>query len=136
MEILSSTRNQFSNSMFSYILQRSLGDLRVDIGFLIQEKRFNRVIEWINLSIENKDLILDEGGQVVLLPDKYQNVTDNDRVYITKENGNIRVFFSRGGGMFEYYPGYMYHSANVSSPIKDGDIVCIRKIKSNWYDCY
>lgn len=117
-------------------LYQPLGDLRVDIGFLIQEKRFNQVIEWINLSIENKDLTLDEGGEVVLLPDKYRNLTDNDRVSITKENSEIIIFFSRGGGMFEYYPGYMYHSGNVSPPIGDGDIVCIRKIKPNWYDCY
>jgi hypothetical protein len=38
--------------------------------------------------------------------------------------------------MLESYPGFMYRSDDISPPIEDGDIVCTRKIRPNWYDCY
>lgn len=120
-----------------YYFYDSIGDLRIDIGFQINERRFNQVANWITQSIQNGDLIIEEGKEeTVFLPEEYRNLTDRDRVYVTQENGSIRIFFNRGGGGFEYYPGYMYHSTNITPPIEDGDIVCIRRIKPNWYDCY
>ena len=120
-----------------YYLYSPLGNLRANIGFLIKENRFNKVAQWVNLSIQNGDLSLEEGKEeTVILPKEYRNLADRNRVYVTKENRTVRIFFSRGGGMFEYYPDYMYDSANISPPIEDGDILCMRKIKSNWYDCY
>jgi hypothetical protein len=114
-----------------------LGYLRSDIGFLIRENKFNQAAHWVNESIQNGNLKIEEGKEeTVMLPAEYRNIADRDRVYVTQENGAFRIFFSRGGGMFEFYPGYMYQSANIPPPIEDGNIVCNRKIKPNWYDCY
>jgi len=120
-----------------YYLYKPLTNLRVDIGFLIRENRFNKASQWITQSVQNGSLVIEEGNEeTVFLPTEYRNLSDNGHVYVAKENGAISIFFFRGGGMFEYYPGYMYNSKNVSPPIEDGDIVCIRKIKPNWYECH
>ena len=120
-----------------YYLYLPLTYLRVNTDFLLKKNRFDQVTQWINASIQSDSLSLEDGTEeTVVLPKEYNNLADRNRVYVTQENGNIRIFFSRGGGMFEYYPGYMYHSGNISPPIEDGDIVCMRKIKPNWYDCY
>jgi hypothetical protein len=120
-----------------YYLFIPLSEFRINFDFLIKQRQLDNVVQWVNESIQNGSLSFQEGKeQTVILPEKYRNLTDRNRIYVTKEHEDIRIFFSRGGGMFEYYPGYMYHSANVSPPIENGDIVCMRKLKPNWYDCY
>jgi hypothetical protein len=113
-----------------------LGYLRADVGFLIRENKFNRVVEWINQSIQTGEIELEEGKEkTVELPKQYRGLSDRNRVYVTQENGVISIFFSRGGGMFEFTPGYKYRSDNKTPP-KDGDTNCKREIKPHWYDCY
>lgn len=120
-----------------YYLYKPLGDLRVDMNFLFKENRLHKASQWITHSIQSGDLDIEEGEkESVFLPEEYRNLSDDDHVYVSKEHGVISIFFSRGSGSFEYYPGYMYNAENLSPPIKDGDIVCIRRIKPNWYDCY
>lgn len=114
-----------------------LTNLRVDTSFLIKKNQFDKTVQWVNQSIQNGDLSLEEGKEkTIVLPKEFRNLADQDRIYITQENGAIRILFSRGGGMLEYYPSYMYHSANISPPIKYGDIVCGCRIKPYWYDCH
>ncbi len=113
------------------------GNLRVDIGFQVEEKRFNQVVQWVNKSIADGTLKLKTNREeTIILPQEYSYLADRDRIYVTQTPDGISIFFSRGGGMFEYYPGFMYRSSNVSLPIEDGDIVCVRQIKPDWYDCY
>jgi hypothetical protein len=113
-----------------------LMNLRVDVGFFIKKNQFDKTVQWVNQSIQNGNLSLQEGKEkTVELPIQFQGLADRDRVYITQKNGVISIFFSRGGGMFEYSPGYKYRSDNTMPP-KDGDISCNRRIKSHWYDCH
>lgn len=119
-----------------YNFYDTLGKLRVDIGFQMNEKRFNQAASWIMQSIEDGDLDINETSDTVNLPKEYESLADDGRVWVTNKYGVISIFFSRGGGMFEYYPGYKYRSDNANPPIEDGDIVCIRRIRTNWYDCY
>jgi hypothetical protein len=119
-----------------YNFYDSLEKLRVDIGFQVNEKRFNQAVNWVTQSIQNGDLDLNDRSDTVILPKEYKNLADDGRVWVTNKYGVISIFFSRGGGMFEYYPGYRYRSDNAYPPIEDGDIVCMRRIRMNWYDCY
>lgn len=113
-----------------------LTEFRISVEFLIKKNRFNQVTQWVNHSIQNGSLTLEENKEeTVSLPKEYQNLTDRDQIYVTQENGVISIFFSRGGGMFEYYPGYKYRSDNTTPP-DYGDISCSRKIESHWYDCH
>lgn len=119
-----------------YYLYDAIGNFRIDIGFRLNEWRYEQSANWAVRSLENGGLKLEEGKEITIpLPPLYKYLADRDQIYVTRENGNYRIFFSRGGGMFEYSPGYMYHSGNVNPPLTDGDIVCTRKIKPNWYDC-
>jgi hypothetical protein len=114
-----------------YYLYTPLENLRIDLGFKIKEDKFNQVVQWVNQSVKSGDLILEEGKtEFMVLPDQYRGVADRNRVWVTQENGVINIFFNRGGGMFESYPGFMYRSDDISPPIEDGDIVCTRKIMS------
>jgi hypothetical protein len=122
--------------LIAYNFYDELGNLRVDIGFRINERRFNQAANWVTQSIQIGDLDLDERSDTVILPKEYKSLADDGRVWVTNKYGVISIFFSRGGGMFEYGPGYKYRSDNAYPPIEDGDIVCVRRIKTNWYDCY
>lgn len=119
-----------------YYFYDLMGGLRVDMGFQINESRYNQAANWVTQSIQSGDLVLEDTGRGVLLPREYRSLADDGKVYVIPAYGVISIFFSRGGGMFEYYPGYMYRSDDANPPIKDGDIVCIRRIMPNWYDCY
>src|SRR5215204_3803576 len=43
-----------------YYFYDSIGNLRIDIGFRINEQRFNQVATWITQSIQNGDLNIEE----------------------------------------------------------------------------
>jgi hypothetical protein len=90
----------------------------------------------VTQSIQNGDLDLNDRSDTVILPKEYKNPADDGQVWVTNKYGIISIFFSRGGGMFEYYPEYRYRSDNTYPPIEDGDIVRMRRIIMNWYDCY
>jgi hypothetical protein len=119
-----------------YNFYSTLGRLRADIGFKMNEERFTQAANWVTQSIENGALDLNETSDTVILPKEYESLAEDGRVWVTKKYGVIDIFFYRGGGLFEYAPGYKYRSDNTNPPIEDGDIVCMRRIKTNWYDCY
>jgi len=121
--------------LFVYSFYSQLGNLRVNIGFWANEKRFNQAADWVTRSIQNGDLNIVDESDTVYLPKEYKSLADDGRVWVTNKYGVVSIFFSRGGGMFEYYPGYKYRSDNAYPPIEDGDIICIRRISPNWYDC-
>ncbi|MFT3892596.1 MAG: hypothetical protein QM730_13245 [Anaerolineales bacterium] len=109
--------------------------LRVVVGFQINEKKYNQAANWIIKSIQNGDLNINDTSDNVTLPKEYKSLADNGRVWVTNKYGVISIYFYRGGGLFEYVPGYNYRSDDANPPIEDGDILCIRRISPHWYDC-
>jgi hypothetical protein len=118
-----------------YNFSDHLGVLRVDIGFKLNEKKYGQAANWITESIQNGELNLNETSDTVILPPKYQNLAEDGRVWVTNKYGVIDIYFYRGGGLFEFAPGYKYRSDDANPPIEDGDILCIRRISPHWYDC-
>ena len=117
-------------------LSKPLGDFRINAGFQINEKRFNQAVNWVIKSIENGDINLDDAW-IVDLPKEYRGLAEDERVFITHENGIISIQFYRGGGMFEYSPSYVYRSDNITPPFENfAETVCIRRLRPYWYDCY
>lgn len=122
--------------VFTIYLFVPLHNLRIDIDFLLKKDRFNQVVQWTNQSIQGGSLILEETKEKAApLPKQYQNLSDRGQIYVKKEKGTIRIFFSRGG-MFESYPGFMYISGNNPPPIEGRDLNCTRFIEPHWYECY
>lgn len=117
-------------------LYKPLGDFRINAEFQIKEKRFDQAAQWIIQSIENGD-INPELDWNIDLPKKYRGLAEDGRVSINQSNGVISIQFYRGGGMFEYYPSYVYRSDNRAPPFEDfAETVCIRRLRPYWYDCY
>lgn len=121
---------------FVFFLFMPFHNLRINVEFLIKKDRFYQVVQWVDKSIQNGEIVLEQNHQeVVRLPDDYRNVSDGDRVLVQKEEDVLNVYFLFGGGMFEYYPGFMFRSDNNPPPIENRDIECFRKIKPHWYYC-
>lgn len=117
-------------------LSKPLEDFRINAGFQIKEKRFNQATDWIIQSVENGDINL-ENDWIVNLPKEYRGLAEDERVFITHDNGVISIQFYRGGGMFEYSPSYVYRSDNITPPFEDfAETICIRRLHPYWYDCY
>ncbi len=120
-----------------YYLYNPLGDVRIKIGFRINENRLNRAASWITQSIQNGDINIEETRGTVILPKEYKSLADRGQVLVTNEYGVITILFFRGGGMFEYGPSFVYRSDNIASGFEVyGDIQCNRWLSPNWYDCY
>lgn len=112
-------------------------DLRVEIGFQINENRFNRAANWVTQSIQNGDLDLEETRGTVILPKEYRSLAEDGKIHATHEYGVTVIWFYRGGGLFEYGPSFVYRSDNISPPFEIyGDIICNQQLVPNWYDCY
>ena len=117
-------------------LYKPLGDFRINAGFQIKEKRFDQAAQWITQSIENGDINPDNEW-IVNLPKKYRGLAEDGRAFIAHDNGVISIQFYRGGGMFEYYPSYVYRSDNIKPPFEDfAETVCVKRLRPYWYDCY
>lgn len=118
-----------------YYFYDSIKELRIDIGFEVNKNRYNQAAQWVMQSINKNEILLDLGEeQTVFLPKDFHGLSEDNRVYVTNGGDVVTIFFSRGGGLFEYYPGLKYISVDMI-PSDDGDIVCYRKIKPNWYEC-
>jgi len=114
-----------------------LGNLRIDIGFRINEKRFNQTVSWITQLIQNGDINQDDNWEIIKLPKEYRSLAEDGRVDVIYEYGVTTIIFYRGGGMFELYPSFVYRSDNIATPFEAlADTICSRRISPYWYDCY
>jgi len=118
-----------------YCFYGTLGDLRINLGFRINENSYIQVVQWVEQSLSNGGILLNDGKEeVVFLPKVFHGLSEDNRIYVTKYQEDITIFFYRGGGLFEYSPGFTYRSDN-NFPADNGDIVCYRQIKPHWYAC-
>ncbi len=120
-----------------YFLYLPLTHLNNDIKFWTNETRYEEAAQWVTQSVESgQQAFTEKPILVVELPPQFPGIADRNQALVSRENGIITVFFSRGGGMFEFYPSFMYRSDSPPPPVNDGDINCVRQLKPGWYDCY
>jgi hypothetical protein len=120
-----------------YYFYDAIGDLRVDMGFRINENRFNQAANWVMQSIQPNHHDIKEVFWNISLPQEYQDLSDQGKVDAKYEYGVIIIWFYRGGGMFEYGPSFVYRSDNTATPFEAfADIDCVRRLSPFWYDCY
>jgi len=116
---------------------RPLQDLRVDIAFKMNSNKYEQVVQWVNKSIQNREISLEVNRlDVISLPEEYKNISLNDRIIVERHENGFDIFLSPWGGLFEYSPGFMYRSDDTFPP--DGEIAeieCRRKIQPHWFYC-